>query len=275
MVYLPTGDDCDLSKIEKDGKKVYIEFSPADQTEALKCFPAGTYTAGTSGKFCPIAFAAKCAAAQACESFDGNGTTCPSALTCLWPQPTHLLMSEATFESYYKDYDTPSSVYSTLGAAITKYCPVYSGLRPLGGWTKDGGATIVQGWPVRDPTKCDAKAIQAAVQGAIDAWNETADASEKYKAIRGSYDLLQLDQATEGTCYEPATNKFHCSANGAPTCTMLCSDGTACNNDGDCGGKCAPNPTNPSDPEDKICVANAFTAFVAPVIAAALAIAFF
>lgn len=253
----------------------YTELTGDELTDALKCFPSGTYSAGASAAYCPIAFGKKCTATtQLCQNYAKADVPCvPTDGICRYPEAKMMLVGESTFAGPWEAYKTPTPVILAMMGSISQYCPVVDLQKPVSMPSKNANK-ISQGFAVVDPTKCQTDPIATAVKAAIDQYNASDAAKEApYPALAGTFSTITAENYM--SCYNTASNAFECLlTSDNENCAIPCPNGTECTNDNECGGRCVVDPAAP-DSGVTICQSNSFAAVVAPVLAAVLALAFF
>lgn len=259
----------------------------ADETKAGECFVGETpvYTAGTNS-VCPLAYGATCApattdpvaAAQVCQNKDNTGTACGAEKVCLYDVvPAKSLEVTAKFKTHYKtaSKDVPTKVSEAIAAAYTAAkCDAVYPQSQYGYPSNKKGTNYVSGRGVT--ADCDAAKVKTDVDAAVKAWND--DAANKDKKFEGSYETKVVDFAAKCFVAKDATVACKTTAD----CTIPCADDITCTADDICGSTWCKDTTaafmaqaDPAPAANKKCFSNAVASVVAPVLAAALAIAFF
>lgn len=275
LVFFPAGDTCAPTGAN------YSQITATDQIAKVSaCWDTSTTTrfkAGADGFYCPIAFATACAVGQFCPTWRGGklGTPCPETTKfCEYPAPTHLLVSDATFPTHFSDHQPPPNpVINHIRTVLPQYCPPYS-LAASSNYSTNQGKTTIQAWPIRDPDTCTDEKIKEYLDlfwDVVNTWNATPGMAEdeKYPVVGGTYKKVAITP-NELLCYNSRTNAWGCKSEGNG-CDIACAEGLPCTTNADCGDKCGFS----EELQHGVCVSSALTTFVAPVLAAVLAVAFF
>lgn len=207
--------------------------------------------------------------AEFCQqvTVSAEGEVCPASGFCAYPAPKQSLVTVVS-KVVEKTPDAISKAIVDARAVCEVTAPAYTAVADKKGVSQRSTEAI-------KVEKCDVDALKKSINTAVEAFNKDAKAEDKYEV---TFDIKQAE--VKAACFNADKNTFNCAT--VKDCDILCADKTVCTEDKQCGsGVCkevAPAKFMAQEdpaPVVKQCFSNAVASVVAPVLAAALAIAFF